>query len=241
MTLAASALAQPLLPPVAATVPYTVRGPQGDRVDEYHWLRDDDPKAKRSEIIQYLEAENAYTAAMLAPLQPLQGKLLAEMRARIKDDDSSVPQYDHGWWLWREYKPGAEYPLLMRQRGTPFKPDPKAPKQLLLDQNARAAGQAFFKVGSTAISPNGDVLAWTEDTAGRRIHTLRFRNLRTGQDYADAVPGVLEDLAWANDSKTLFYILQDPVTLQSGPVYRHRLGTPAASDVKVFEIGRAHV
>ena len=235
MTLAASALAQNLLPPVAATVPYTVRGPQGDRVDEYHWLRDDDPKAKRPEIIRHLEAENAYTAAMLAPLQPLQGKLLAEMRARIKDDDSSVPQYDHGWWLWREFKPGAEYPLLMRQRGTPAKPDPKAPRQLLLDQNARAAGQAFFKVGSTAISPDGNVLAWTEDTAGRRIHTLRFRNLRTGQDLADAVPGVLEDLAWANDGKTLFYILQDPVTLQSGPVYRHRLGTPAASDVEVFD------
>ena len=235
MTLAASALAQGLSPPVAATVPYTVRGPQGDRVDEYHWLRDDDPKVKRPEIMRYLEAENAYTAAVLAPLQPLQDKLVAEMRSRIKDDDSSVPLYDHGWWLGREYKPGAEYPLLMRQRGSPERADPKAPKQLLLDQNARAAGKAFYKVGSTAISPNGEVLAWTEDSAGRRIHSLRFRNLRTGQDLADTVPGVLEDLAWANDSRTLFYILQDPVTLQSGPVYRHRVGTPASSDVKVFD------
>ena len=235
MTLVASAPTHAATPPVAATVPYTAHGPQGDRVDEYHWLRDDDAKVKRPEIIQYLEAENAYTAAVLAPLQPLQDKLVAEMRSRIKDDDSSVPQYDHGWWLWRQYKPGAEYPLLMRQRGSVNKPDPKAPKQLLLDQNARAAGQAFFKVGSTRISPNGELLAWTEDTAGRRIHTLRFRNLRTGQDLADTVPGVLEDLAWANDSRTLFYILQDPITLQSGPVYRHRMGTPAASDVKVFD------
>jgi len=235
MTFAASAPTHAATPPVAATVPYTVHGPQGDRVDEYHWLRDDDPKVKRPEIIQYLEAENAYTAATLAPLQPLQDKLLAEMRARIKDDDSSVPQYDHGWWLWREFKPGAEYPLLMRQRGSSERPDPRAPKQLLLDQNARAAGRAFFKVGSTRISPNGEVLAWTEDTAGRRIHTLRLRNLRTGQDLPDTVPGVLEDLAWANDSRTLFYILQDPVTLQSGPVYRHRMGTPAASDVQVYD------
>ena len=235
MTLAASAPAQDLSPPVAATVPYTVRGPQGDRVDAYHWLRDDDAKVKRPEINRYLEAENAYTAAVLAPLQPLQDKLVAEMRGRIKDDDSTVPQYDHGWWLWREYKPGAEYPLLMRQRGSPQRPDPKAPRQLLLDQNARAAGQAFYKVGSTAISPGGELLAWTEDTAGRRIHALRFRNLRTGQDLADTVPGVLEDLAWGNDGKTLFYILQDPVTLQSGPVFRHRIGTPAASDVQVFD------
>ena len=234
MNLSASVLAQGISPPVAATVPYTVRGPQGERVDEYHWLRDDDPKAKRPEIIQYLEAENAYTAAVLAPLQPLQDTLVAEMRSRIKDDDSSVPLYDHGWWLWREYKPGAEYPLLMRQRGSRTRPDPKAPRQLLLDQNARAAGQPFYKVGSTAVSPNGELLAWTEDTAGRRIHTLRLRNLRTGQDLTDTVPGVLEDLAWANDSRTLFYILQDPVTLQSGPVYRHRMGT-AGSDVKVFD------
>ena len=235
MTLTASALAQNVLPPVAPKVPHTVRGPQGDRIDEYHWLRDDDPTIKRPEIMRHLEAENAYTAGLLAPLQPLQDKLMAEMRSRIKDDDSSVPLYDHGWWLWREYKPGAEYPLLMRQRGSPARADAKAPKELLLDQNARAAGKAFFKVGSTAVSPNGDLLAWTEDTAGRRIHTLRFRNLRTGQDLADTVPGVLEDLAWANDSRTLFYILQDPVTLQSGPVYRHRLGTLASSDVKVFD------
>ena len=222
-------------PPIAPTAAHLVRGPHGERSDEYHWLRDDDPKVKRPQIMRHLEAENAYTAALLAPLQPLQKQLLAEMRSRIKDDESTPPGYDHGWWLWREYKPGAEYPLLMRQRGSAERPDPKAPRQLLLDQNARAAGQAYFKVGSTAISPNGEVLAWTEDTAGRRIHTLRFRNLRSGREYADTVSGVLEDLAWANDNRTLFYILQDPVTLQSGPVYRHRLGTPASADVCVYE------
>ena len=231
----AAASAELPSPPVAPTVPHVVISPHGDRTDEYHWLRDDDPKTKRPEVLRHLEAENAYAAAMLAPLQPLQAKIDAELRARIKPDDSSVPLYDSGWWLWREYKPGAEYPLLMRQRGTPERADPKAPKQLLLDQNARAAGQAYYKVGSWAISPNGQVLAWTEDTAGRRIHTLRFRNLSTGQEYADAVPGVLEDLAWANDNRTIFYILQDPVTLQSGPVYRHRLGAAASADAKVFE------
>ena len=233
--LTATTPAAPPAPPIAAAVPHVVHGPQGDRVDEYHWLRDDDAKAKRPEIMRHLEAENAYTASLLAPLVPLQNTLIAEMRARIKDDESTPPVYDHGWWLWREFKPGTEYPLLMRQRGSPERPDRKAPRQLLLDQNARAAGQAYYKVGSTAISPNGEVLAWTEDTTGRRIHTLRFRNLRSGQEYADAVSGVLEDLAWANDNRTLFYILQDPVTLQSGPVYRHRLGTAASADLRVYE------
>jgi oligopeptidase B len=222
-------------PPVAPQLPHVVKSPQGDRNDEYYWLRDDDPKAKRPEVMRHLEAENAYTDAMLAPLAGLQKQLVAEMRGRIKEDESTPPVYDHGWWYWREFKAGDEYPRLLRQRGTPERIDAKAPVQLLLDQPALAAGQAYFKVGSTAVSPDGKLLAWTEDTAGRRIHTLRFKNLVTGEMYADRVPGVLEEIAWANDNRTLFYILQDPVTLQSGPVYRHVLGTDAKADVKVFE------
>jgi oligopeptidase B len=233
--LATASAQAPPQPPVAATVPYTVKSPQGGRPDEYHWLRDDDPKAKRPEVMRHLEAENAYAESLMAPLQALRDKLQAELRGRIKEDESTPPAYDNGWWTWREFKPGKEFPLLWRQRGTPEKPNARAPRQLVLDQNERARGQAYFKLGSTAISPDGHVLAWTEDTVGRRIHTLRFKDLRTGQVLEDSIPGVLEDLAWANDSRTLFYILQDPVTLQSGPVYRHRLGTPAGSDVKVYD------
>jgi len=237
LSVAASSAAAPAMPapPSAPTVHHVVKGPQGERVDEYHWLRDDDPKTKRPEILRHLEAENAYTQSVLAPLQPLQDKLVAEMRSRIREDDSTAPAYDGGFWIWREYRTGGEYPLLYRQRGSREKPDPHAKRQLVLDQNARAAGQAHFSVGSHAFSPDGQVLAWTEDTGGRRIHTLRFRNLRTGQDHAEQITGVLEDMAWAADSRTLFYIRQDPVTLQSGPVYRHRLGTPASADVMVFD------
>ncbi len=238
LMLSAAAQAQvppPPVPPQAAVVPYVVKGPHGERVDEYHWLRDDDPKTKRPQIMRHLEAENAYTAAVLAPLQPLQNKLLAELRSRIKDDESTPPHYDAGWWYWRAFKPGQDYPLLMRQRGSRQVADARSPQQLLLDQNQRAAGHSYYRVGSYVVSPNGQLLAWAEDTAGRRIHTLRFRDLRSGQDLPDQVSGVLEDLAWAQDNKTLFYIQQDPVTLQSGPVFRHRLGTPASADVKVFE------
>lgn len=113
-------------PPVAPQVPHRVTSPHGERSDEYHWLRDDDPHRKRPEVMQYLQAENAYTEAMMAPLQGLQQQLLAEMRARVCPDDSSVPVYDHGWWVWSAYEPGAEHPRLMRQRGTPERPDPKA-------------------------------------------------------------------------------------------------------------------
>ena len=221
--------------PSALQKPHVVKSPQGNRSDEYYWLRDDDPKVKRPEVIRHLEAENAHTDAVLAPLAGLRQQLVAEMRGRIKEDDSTPPVYDHGWWYWREFKAGDEYPRLLRQRGTPERMDGKARPQLLLDQPALARGKAFFKVGSTAVSPDGKLLAWTEDTAGRRIHTLRFKNLVTGEIHADTVPGVLEQLAWANDNRTLFYILQDPVTLQSGPVYRHVLGTDAKADVKVYE------
>ncbi|MDE2081171.1 MAG: S9 family peptidase [Burkholderiales bacterium] len=223
------------LPPLAPARPHVVTSPHGDRIDEYYWLRDDDPRAKRPEVMAHLEAENRYTEAMLAPLAPLQAQLVAEMRSRIQDDDSTPPVYDHGWWVWREYAAGAEYPRLLRQRGGPERPDAKAPRELMLDQPARAAGQAYYRVGGWAVSPDGRRLAWAEDTGGRRIHTLRFKDLASGRMLPDEVPGVLEDLAWANDSRTLFYIRQDPVTLQSGPVWRHRLGTPAAEDVLVYE------
>jgi oligopeptidase B len=233
--LGAVAAAPPLEPPVAPVAPHVVTSPHGDRVDEYYWLRDDDPRRKRPEVMRHLEAENAHTEAVLAPLAGLRQQLVAEMRSRVLEDDSTPPVYDRGWWYWTEYKTGQEYPRLMRQRGTPERPDARAPRELLLDQPARARGRAYYAVGSTAVSPDGRVLAWTEDTEGRRIHTLRLRNLVTGQDYPDAIPGVLEALAWANDNRTLFYILQDPVTLQSGPVYRHVLGTDPKTDVKVFE------
>jgi oligopeptidase B len=237
--LAAATLAQtpaPMpTPPVAAKIPFLVTSPNGDRVDEYHWLRDDDPKTKRPEVLQHLQAENAYTEVMLAPLAGLQQQVLAEMRGRIRPDESSAPAYDRGWWTWTEFSAGADYPRVLRRRGGPEQPDPKAPVQVLLDQPAMAQGHAFFKVGNAVVSPDGKVLAWAEDTTGRRIHTLRFRNLVTGQVYPDAVPGVLENLVWANDNRTLFYIRQDPVTLQSGPVYRHLLGSSVQSDVKVYD------
>ncbi|MCW5612150.1 MAG: S9 family peptidase [Rubrivivax sp.] len=223
------------VPPVAARHPHVVKSPHGERVDDYHWLRDDDPKAKRPEILAHLRAENDYTAKMLAPLAPLQAELVAEMRSRIKEDDDSLPVYDQGWWVWREYAAGAEYPVHKRRRGSPERPDPKARVELLLDEPARAAGHAYWNVGSMAVSPDGRYLAWTEDTAGRRMHTLRIRDLQRGEDLPDAIPGVLESLAWAADGRTLFYIRQDPVTLQSGPVWRHRVGTPAGDDVLVYD------
>jgi oligopeptidase B len=168
-------------------------------------------------------------------VKPLQDKLIAEMRARIKEDDSSVPSYDNGYWYWRRFDTGAEYPVLLRQRGAPDKPDPAAVIETLLDLPALAAGKPYYSVGGVAVSSDRTWLAWTEDTVGRRMSALRFKNLQTGEVLPESIPGVLEQVVWANDNKTVFYIKQDPQTLQSGPVYRHLVGTEPAGDSLVYD------
>jgi oligopeptidase B len=223
------------VPPVAKRVPHVVKSPHGDRVDEYYWLRDDDPKAKRQEIIEHLKEENAYTDAMLAHVKPLRDRLVAEMRARIKEDDSSVPVYDNGYWYWRRFDAGAEYPILLRQRGGPVAPEAGAAEEIVLDIPQLARPHSYYNVGATAVSPDNRWLAYAEDTVGRRIYTLRFRNLVTGEVAPESITGVLADAEWAADSATVFYLRQDPQTLVRGTVFRHRLGTDPAGDAMVYD------
>jgi oligopeptidase B len=226
---------QPPVPPIAKVEPHVVTSPQGDRQDEYYWLRDDDPKAKRPEIVAYLRAENAYTDAMLAHIEALQDTLVREMRARIKEDDSSVPVYDNGYWYSTRFDVGAEYPVHLRQRGGVDGPDAAAPLEVMLDEPALAQDKPFYDLGGWAVSPDNQWLAWTEDTVGRRINTLRIKNLVTGEVLPTEIPGVLERIVWAADNATLFYIRQDPQTLQSGPVVRHVRGTDPQQDVLVYD------
>ena len=221
-------------PPVATRVAYTVTSPQGNRVDDYYWLRDDDSKAKRPEVLAYLNAENAYTEAATAHLAALEGQIVKEMRGRIKEDDSTPPDYDNGYWYSTRFTTGAEYPIHERQAGTPKGIAAGSMATVLLDGPALAAGKPFFSIGAIEASPDNQWLAWTDDETGRRISTLRFKNLSSGQLAPEAIPGVLEQVAWAADSKTVFYIRQDPVLLQTGPVYRHVVGTDPATDVLVY-------
>lgn len=221
-------------PPIAQRIPYVIKSPQGNRPDDYYWMRDDNSKTKRPEILAYLNAENAYTLAVTAPLRELEAKLLAEMRGRIKEDDETPPSFDMGYWYSTRFAAGAEYPLYLRQAGSPDGPSPNSVVETMLDGPALAKGKPFFSIGSVDVSPDNQWLAWTDDVTGRRISTLRFKNLRTGEVLPDTIPGVLESVAWSLDNKTVFYIQQDPVLLQTGPVYRHELGTPIASDVLVY-------
>ncbi|MBM4114379.1 MAG: S9 family peptidase [Phycisphaerae bacterium] len=217
-----------LAPPVAIERVTVVKSPHGERRDEYYWLRDDHPERKSDEVMSYLRAEQAFTSAMLARLAPLQARLASESRARIAEDDSTPRQFDHGWWTWTAFSPGDEQQRWMRSRDD-------GAGQVMLDGNELAKGHAYFRVGDVEVSHDGSLVAWTEDTVGRRGHELRMRDLSTGKDLPDRIRGTLESVVWAADGRSIFYMRQDPVLLQSGPVCRHVLGTDPASDTIVYQ------
>jgi oligopeptidase B len=216
-------------PPDAAKKPYAVKAPHGaTRNDDYYWLRDD--SRKNPEMLAYLNAENAYADTVMQPLRPLQDKVYEEIVARIKQDDSSVPFRERGYWYYTRFETGKDYPIHARRKGSM-----DAAEEVLLDVNAMAAGKDYFSVGDYEISQDNQMLAWAEDAVGRRQYTIRFRNLTTGETYADEVKGVSPNLVWADDNRTLFYVENDPETLLTVRVKKHVLGTPASQDVLVYE------
>jgi oligopeptidase B len=216
------------VPPVAAKKPYQVPSPNGERMDPYYWLRDDTRQSP--EVLAYLQAENAYRDAVMAPTRDLQDKLYAELVGRIKPDDSSVPVLEHGYWYYTRFEPGKDYPLYVRRKGTM-----SAAEEVLLDGNAMSAGHEYFQIGSAQASRDGRLLAFTEDDVGRRQYTLRIKDLASGAVMSDAITNVEPDFVWAADNKTLLYVAKDPVTLLSVRVYKHHVGGEQKSDVLVYE------
>ncbi len=217
-----------LQPPIAALRPHEVRSPHGTRRDEYHWLRDDtrhDP-----EVLAHLSAENAYKDAMLARLKPLESRLYDEIVGRIRQDDVSVPYRQRGYWYYFRYEAGDEYPVHARKAGSPG-----APEQVMLDVRALAAGRDFYEVGDFEVSPDDRLLAYAEDTIGRRQYVLRFKDLDSGQLLPDTLVNVEAGVAWTADSRSVLYVEKDPQTLRGCRVRRHVLGTDPASDAVLFE------
>jgi oligopeptidase B len=216
------------VPPIAAVRPHVVESPHGSRTDEYYWLRDDtraDPA-----VIGYLEAENAYKAAMTAHTEALEEKVYGEIVGRIKQDDSTVPYRLRGHWYYTRYETGQEYPVYARKAGTL-----DAPEQVMLDVNRMAEGHGFFQVGSSAIAPDNNLLAFTEDPVGRRQYRLRIKNLATGELLPDLIENVDPHIAWTADSRSILYLEKDPETLLARRVLRHVLGTDPAQDTLVYE------
>ncbi len=214
-------------PPVAEQRPYLVKGPV-ERSDPYYWLRDD--TRKNPAMLAHLNAENAYADAMLAPTKPLQGKLFGEIVGRIKQDDASVPVRERGYYYYRRFEKGGDYPIVARKRGSL-----QAKEEVLLNQPVMAKGHDFFAVSDYSISPDNRLIAYAEDVVGRRQYVMKVKDLTTGKTLSDSVSNVEENLVWADDNRTIYYIEKDPVTLLSKRVKAHLLGTPASADRLVYE------
>ena len=193
----------------------------------YYWLRDDE--RRDADVLAYLAAENDYHAVHLQPVKALEDAIYAEIVGRLKQDDSTVPYRKNGSWYYTRFELGQEHPIFARRRTSL-----EAPEEILLNANDLAIGHDYYQIGELDVSPNGEWLAFCEDTVGRRQYTLRFKNLRSGEILPDRIEDVEADLAWANDNCTLLYVEKDPETLLGLYVKKHRIGTDRSQDLLVF-------
>jgi len=214
-------------PPVAKKIAKTSQIHGEARVDEYFWLRE----KSNPEVISYLEAENAYTEAVMKPSQALQKKLYDEMVGRIQETDLSVPYRLGSFWYYARTEQGKQYPIRCRRKGDRERQSPDAPEEILLDLNALAVGHPFLGLGGFDVSDDENLLAYSTDTTGFRQYTLQFKNLRTGETLPDKIEKVT-DSAWAGDNRTTFYIVEDEAK-RPARLYRHVLGQSA--DELIYE------
>jgi oligopeptidase B len=221
VSLTAPAIPQP---PVAAKKPHQVQSANGVREDEYYWLRDD--KRENPEMLAYLKAENDYADQMLAHTKTLETKVYNEIIGRLQQDESTVPYLMNGYWYYRRFETGKEYPIYARRKGSR-----DAPEEILLNVNEMAKGHDFFEVGDMAISPDSNLLAWADDTVGRRQYIARVMDLRTRKVLPIALPNVENNLVWASDNKTFLYVEKDPETLLGFRVRKHSIDSANHSDV----------
>ena len=222
---------QNIVPPVCAIQPQELRAHDDTRIDNYYWLNDYFKKGPDSEkVVAYLNAENAYYDVMMAGTESLQNSLYNEMKARIKEEDESVPVFKRGYFYYTRQVTGKDYFIYCRK-----KENLEAKEEILLDVNAMAEGYTYFSAIGFSISPNNNLLAYGVDTLSRREYTIYIKNLVTGETLSDAITGTEGGPIWANDNQTVFYTAKNPVTLLSEKIMRHLLGTAPALDQLVYE------
>lgn len=207
------------------------------RVDDYFWMRLSDeqknaetPDAQTQEVLDYLNAENAYTENVMEHTDQLQEKLYDEIIARIQQTDQSVPVRKNGYWYYSRYEEGLDYAFNCRKKDTEG-----AQEEVMLDQNKLSEGLSYFAVGGQSVSPDNQLLVYGVDTVSRRQYTLFVKNLVTGELLEDVLKNTTGGATWANDNKTIFYTTKDPVTLRSNKIFKHVLGTDQSKDELVYE------
>ncbi len=215
-------------PPIAARRPHSFTAHGITIEDDYAWLKDPDyPEVGDPDVLAYLEAENAYFEAVMAPRQPLVDRLYEEMKARIKEDESSVPQKDGDYLYWTAFETGGQYRKWWR------KPVAGGEDELLLDEPALAEGKEYFRLGAFAVSNDATLLAYAIDDSGAERFEVRVKNLETGEHLPEVIPGMLSEIVWtADDSGFLYGLANDQWRTDNARF--HRLGTPVEDDVELF-------
>jgi len=207
------------------------------RIDNYFWMRltdeqkiADNKDAQTQKVEAYLNSENDYFNKVTASTNNFQKDLFEEMKARIKEDDTSVPYFSNNYFYITRFEKGSQYPIYSRK-----KEKLEAEEEILFNVNIEAEGHEYFQLGGLNVSPNNTLVAYATDTVSRRQYTIQIKNLETGKILSDQIENTTGGSVWSNDNKTLFYTKKDPLTLRSSSIYRHILGTDSSEDIVVFE------
>ena len=219
---------QPTSPPTAEKRDHSYSHHGITIADPYHWLKDQSyPTVDDEDVLEHLKAENAWFEARMEPHQPLVDELFEEMKARIKEDDSTVPQRRGDWLYWSEFEEGAEYRKYYR------KPVAGGDPVLILDENELAKDVEYFRLGAFSVSQNGRYLAYSADTNGSERFTARIKDLQTGELLPDEIPGTLSGLVWVKNDTALVYGTADD-NWRVHDATMHVLGTPVSEDVELY-------
>jgi oligopeptidase B len=221
--------------PIAVRKQHEIEQHGDKRNDPYYWMRLTDeqknaetPDDHTKEVLDHLNAENAYLKKVLSRTEDLQTELYEEMVGRIKQDDQSVPYLENGFYYLTKYEEGQEFPVFSRK-----KENLEAEEILLLNVNELAKDHAFYQIGGLSISPDNKLLAYGEDTKSRRKYTLKFKEIGSDVYLKDKITNTTGHAVWGNDNKTIFYTVKDS-SLRSYKIYRHKLGTNPKEDIEVF-------
>lgn len=213
-------------PPKAKKVPKELVKHNDVRIDNYFWLNDRENK----DVIDYLNEENSYCNAVMSPTEVFQKELFEEMKARIKEDDESVPYKYNGYWYIVKFEKGKDYPIYLRR-----KESLDAKDELLFDCNIMAEGHSYFKLVGISVSPDNTKVSFGVDTVSRRQYTIKIKDLVSGEIYPDEIKNTTGGSTWANDNQTLFYTSKDEQTLRANKIFRHSLNTSVTEDKLIFE------
>ncbi len=215
-----------LVEPVAKKVDKILKMHAHERNDEFYWLNE----RGNQEVIDYLNAENDYRDTYMKDYKNLENELFEEIKSRIKEDDTSVPYLDNGYYYYTRYEKGKQYPVYCRK-----KDDLSNPEEILIDANKMSEGHEYFRIGGIDISPNNKIMAYSVDTVSRRLYTVNFKNLESGEESSHSISNTSGGVTWANDNKTIFYNQKNTNTLRTERVMRHILNSDKNDEVVFFE------